>query len=80
MPDGIHICDAKLRCLSMKECSQQLIFVLGDKTTSIRTIYRWVNEFQLGFIGISDEFRQGLSSTTIVPANIDAVLEIIKVD
>ncbi|XP_033224916.1 uncharacterized protein LOC117177920 [Belonocnema kinseyi] len=66
--------------LSVEECSQRLISAFGDEAPSKKTIYWCFNEFTFGRTSLGDEFRDGRPSTTVFPANIDALQEMIEMN
>ena len=51
-----------------------------DEAPSNRTDCHWFAEFQRGRTFVSDEFREGRPSTSIVATNADAVREMIERD
>jgi [histone H3]-lysine36 N-dimethyltransferase SETMAR len=57
-----------------------LISAFGDQAPSKTIIYRWFSEFKFGRSSLSDEFRGGRPSTSVVAKNIDAVRQMIEMD
>ena len=55
-------------------------FAFGDEVSSNRTVYNWFAEFQHGCTFLSDEFRKGRPSTSVVATNVDAVRKMIERD
>ncbi|EFN80124.1 Putative uncharacterized protein FLJ37770, partial [Harpegnathos saltator] len=51
----------------------------GDEAPSNRTVYNWFAEFQHGRTFLSDEFREGRPSMSVVATNVD-VCEMIERD
>ena len=68
------------RNLTTKQCIDRLHLSFGDKVPSNRTVYNWFAEFQSECTFLSDEFREGRPSTSVVATNVDAVREIIERD
>ena len=66
--------------LTRKQCIDRLHLAFGDEAPSNRTIYNWFAEFQRGCTFLSDEFREGRPSTSVVATNIDAMREMIERD
>jgi len=66
--------------LNQKQCIDRLRSAFGNKTPSKTTVYDWFAEFKRGRESLSDECREGRPSTAVVPANIDAVREMIAAD
>lgn len=66
--------------LSQQECIDQLRLAFGEIGPSHQTVYRWYREFHRGRASLADEFREGRPKTVVVPANIDAVRELIMLD
>jgi len=52
----------------------------GDKAPSNRTVYNWFAEFQRGRTFVSNEFREGRPSTSVVATNVNTVREMIERD
>lgn len=65
---------------TQQQCMERLVAAFGDEAPSKTTIYRWYKEFKSGRNSLSDEFREGRPPTAVVPANIDAVCEMIEID
>lgn len=66
--------------LTQQQCVDRLISAFGDQAPSKTTIYRWFSEFKFGRSSLSDEFRGGRPSTSVVAKNIDAVRQMIEMD
>jgi len=66
--------------LTSKQYIDQLHLAFGDEASSNRTVYNWFAEFQRGHTFLSDEFREGRPSTSVVATNVDAVHEMIERD
>ncbi|GBP40904.1 Histone-lysine N-methyltransferase SETMAR [Eumeta japonica] len=58
----------------------RLRIAFGDDATCNTTIYNWFAEFKRGRVNLSDEFRDGRSSTAVNNKNIDAVRRMIETD
>ena len=65
--------------LTPKQCSDRLHLILGIKH-HLRIVYNWFTELQRGRTFLSDEFREGRLSTSVVAINVDAVREMIERD
>ena len=52
----------------------------GDEALSNKTVYNWFTEFQRGRTFLSDGFREGRPSTSVVATNVGAVSEMIERD
>jgi len=62
------------------KCGLTLHSAFGDEVPSKTTVYDWFSEFMRGRVSLSNEFREGRPSTAVVPANIDAVREMVEAD
>ena len=66
--------------LTPKQCIGRLHLPFGDEAPFNRTVYNWFTEFQHGHTFLSDEFREGRLSTSVVATNVGAVSEMIERD
>lgn len=66
--------------LTQQQCIDRLHLAVGEKAPSNGTVYNWFAEFKRGRRNLSDEFRAGRPSTSVVATNIDAVREMIQMD
>lgn len=66
--------------LTQQQCIDRLHLAVGDKAPSNATVYNWFTEFKRGRTNVSDKFREGRPRTAVVPANIDAVKQMIEMD
>ena len=57
---------------------QSTSFGFRDEAPSNRTVYNWFAEFQRGHTFLSDEFREGRPSRSVVAINVDAVREMMS--
>ena len=57
--------------LTPKQCIDPLHLAFGDEAPSNTTVYNWFAEFQGGRTFLSDEFREGRPSTSVVATNVD---------
>jgi len=66
--------------LTQKQCIDRLHLAFGNEAQCNRIVYNLFAEFQRGRIFLSDEFREGRPSTSIVATNVDAMREMIERD
>ena len=63
--------------LTQQQCLESLRSTFGNQSPSENTVYNWFAEFRRA--SVSDEFRDGRLNS-VVPKNIDAVLNMIEED
>lgn len=68
------------RGLSRQECIDELKSLYGGEAPSFSTVKNWYNEFVRDRRWLFDEFREGRPKSIVVPANIDAVRNLIMED
>src|SRR5215470_11654934 len=59
---------------------RMLVNAEGEKALSKRTIYRWVEAFELGHLSVQDEPRSGRPREALSPSNVNIIEDIIKED
>lgn len=68
------------RGLTQQQCVDQLTPTFGDEASHRATVFRWFAEFNRGRYSLRGEFREGRPKSVVLPENIDAVREMIKLD
>lgn len=62
------------------EIHRMLVNAEGDKALSKRTIYRWIEAFDLGQSTIQDAPRSGRPRDAVLPSNVNIIEDLIKDD
>jgi len=73
----------KIRCklgVAPVNIHKELELALGDSAPSYRTVARWASEFNSGREDVKDDPRSGRPVTTVTPANIERIRQLIDED
>lgn len=60
--------------------TDQLASTFGDKAPHRTTVFRWFAKFNRGRRSLKDEIHKGRPKSVVLPENIDAVREMIRLD
>ncbi|GBP53495.1 hypothetical protein EVAR_49682_1 [Eumeta japonica] len=61
-------------------CGDRLRLAFHNKAPYVATVYNWFNEFERGRTNLTDDLREGRSSTATTEDNISAVWFLIETD
>ena len=66
--------------IDSKQIFNELCYIYGPQTISMRTGFRWVKAFEAGKFSVEDDTRPGRSKASVTKANIAAVKIVVEQD
>ena len=66
--------------IDSKQIFNELCGIYGPQTISMRTVFRWVKDFEAGIFSVEDDTRPGRLKTSVTKANIAAVKIVVEKD
>ena len=66
--------------IDSKQIFNEFCGIYGPQTISMRTVFRWVKDFEAGNFSVEDDTRPGRPKTSVTKANIAAVKIVVEKD